>query len=41
MPADDLAARLDAEVAKAEKELPPGEWRSLSAQLPQSLYHWR
>jgi uncharacterized protein len=41
LPADDLDARLDAEVAKAEEELPPGQWRSLSAELLQSLYRWR
>jgi bifunctional DNase/RNase len=41
MPAGDLRARLDAEADKADHELPPGEWRSLSAELLQSLYHWR
>jgi RNA polymerase sigma factor (sigma-70 family) len=41
LPADDLDARLDAEVAKAEEELPPGQWRTLSAELLQSLYRWR
>ena len=41
MAAGDLAARLDTEISEADEKLPPGEWRSLSAQLLQSLYHWR
>lgn len=41
MPAGDLHARLDAEADEADHELPPGEWRSLSAELLQSLYQWR
>jgi len=41
MPAGDLHARLDADAAEADHELPPGEWRSLSAELLQSLYRWR
>jgi RNA polymerase sigma factor (sigma-70 family) len=41
MPADDLPARLEDEAKKAEHEVPPGEWRSLSAELLQSLYRWR
>ncbi len=40
-PAGDLHARLDAEADEADHELPPGEWRSLSAELLQSLYQWR
>jgi RNA polymerase sigma factor (sigma-70 family) len=39
--AGDLADRLDEETCKAEQEVPPGEWRSLSAELLKSLYHWR
>ena len=39
-PAGDLHARLNAEAGKADHELPPGEWRSLSAELLQSLYQW-
>jgi uncharacterized protein len=37
----ETAARLDAEADKAGHELPPGVWRSLSAELLQSVYHWR
>jgi RNA polymerase sigma factor (sigma-70 family) len=40
-PAGDLHARLDADADEADHELPPGEWRSLSAELLQSLYQWR
>jgi RNA polymerase sigma factor (sigma-70 family) len=40
-PAGDLHARLDADADEAGHELPPGEWRSLSAELLQSLYRWR
>jgi bifunctional DNase/RNase len=40
-PAGDLHAWLDAEADKADHELPPGQWRSLSAELLQSLYQWR
>lgn len=29
---------MDAEAYKADAELPPGEWRSLSAELLESLY---
>ena len=39
--AGDLHARLDAEADKADHELPPGEGRSLSEELLQSLYQWR
>ena len=41
MAAGDLSAQLDTEISEADEELPPGEWRSLSAQLLQSLYRWR
>jgi bifunctional DNase/RNase len=41
MRAADVHARLDAEAHEADHELPLGEWRSLSAELIQSLYHWR
>jgi RNA polymerase sigma factor (sigma-70 family) len=34
----DIAARLDEEGDKADFDLPPGEWRSLSAELLQSFY---
>jgi len=34
----DMAARLDAEADKADAELAPGTWRSLSADLLRSLY---
>jgi hypothetical protein len=34
----DVGARLDAEADKANADLPPGEWRSLSAELLRSLY---
>jgi RNA polymerase sigma factor (sigma-70 family) len=40
IPPGDIAARLDAEADKADHELPPGEWRSLSTELLQSLYRW-
>jgi uncharacterized protein len=40
-PAGDLHARLEAQADEADHELPPGEWRSLSAELLQSLYRWR
>ena len=33
--------RLDAEADEADHELAPGEWRSLSAELLQSLYQSR
>lgn len=38
MPAGDLSSRLDEEAEKADKKPPPGEWRSLSAELLQSFY---
>lgn len=38
MLADDVAARMEAEADKAEAELPPGEWRSLSTELLEPLY---
>ncbi len=38
MLSDDVAARLNAEAEKADAELAPGEWRSLSAELLRSLY---
>ncbi len=41
MPPGDIAVRLDTEADKAGHELPPGKWRSLSAELLQSLYRWR
>jgi len=41
MPPGDIPSRLDAEADKADHELPPGEWRSLSAELLQSLYQSR
>lgn len=41
LPAGDLDAHLDKEAAEADFEVPPGEWRSLSAELLQSLYQWR
>jgi RNA polymerase sigma factor (sigma-70 family) len=41
LPSGDLDARLNEEAEKAECEVPPGEWRSLSAELLQSLYRWR
>ncbi len=40
-PPDNIPARLDAEADEADHELPPGEWRSLSAELLQSLYQRR
>ena len=37
----DIAAQLDEKAEKEDFELPPpGEWRSLSAELLQSLYRW-
>jgi uncharacterized protein len=41
LPEGDLATRLDTEAHKADDELPAGEWRSLSAELLQSLYRRR
>ncbi|MDQ3894631.1 MAG: DUF151 domain-containing protein [Actinomycetota bacterium] len=41
LPPGEIAARLDEEASKADHELPPGEWRSLSAELLRSLYRWR
>lgn len=41
LPASDLGARLNEEAEKAGFPVPPGEWRSLSAELLQSLYRWR
>jgi uncharacterized protein len=41
LPEGDLATRLDAEAEEADQELPAGEWRSLSAELLQSLYRSR
>jgi uncharacterized protein len=41
LPEGDLSTRLDAEAREADQELPAGEWRSLSAELLQSLYSWR
>jgi RNA polymerase sigma factor (sigma-70 family) len=41
LPAGELPTRLDAEAHEADEELPPGEWRSLSTELLQSLYRWR
>jgi hypothetical protein len=38
LPADDLNSRLDQEAANVGFELPPGRWRSISAELLQSLY---
>jgi hypothetical protein len=38
MSPDDYAARLEAQAGEAGFELPPGEWRSLSAELLRSLY---
>lgn len=38
LPEGDLSTRLDAEAGEADQELPAGEWRSLSAELLQSLY---
>jgi bifunctional DNase/RNase len=38
LPEGDLPTRLDAEAKEADQELPAGEWRSLSAELLQSLY---
>lgn len=37
---DAVAARLDAETGEQDADLPPGEWRSLSADLLESLYRW-
>jgi len=37
---DGLEEKLAEEAAKAKIEVPPGEWRSLSAELLQSLYTW-
>jgi uncharacterized protein len=37
----DLATRLEEEMCKEGHELPAGKWRSLSADLVQSLYQWR
>ena len=38
MLSDDVAARMNEEANKSDAELPPGEWRSLSAELLRSLY---
>ena len=38
LPEGDLPTRLDAEAHESDQELPAGEWRSLSAELLQSLY---
>jgi hypothetical protein len=37
----DLTTRLEEEVCKEGQELPAWKWRSLSAELVQSLYQWR
>jgi uncharacterized protein len=41
VPEDDIPTRLDAEACEAKQEVPAGEWRSLSAELLQSLHRWR
>lgn len=41
LPAGDLDARLNEDAEKAEFQVPPGEWRSLSAELLEPLYRRR
>jgi RNA polymerase sigma factor (sigma-70 family) len=41
LPEGDLPTRLDAEASEADEALPAGDWRSLSAELLQSLYRGR
>jgi len=41
LPPGDLETTLDAEAEKIAFQVPRGEWRSLSAELLQSLFRWR